>query len=51
MKISILRGNADDWDGRTSIYGLQVSHPRVEPFLVAGLWSDVKDGCVNLFLD
>ena len=51
QRLDIIRGRADDWDGTAALYAIQVSYRGSEPFVVAGLWSDLRDGCVNLSLD
>lgn len=51
VTLSILRGGPNDWDGSAAIYALLIRYPGVEPVLAAGLMSEAKDGCVNLFLD
>lgn len=50
-RLNILRGREDDWDGTAAVYALQIGYPGVEPFLVAGFFNDLKEGCVNLYLD
>lgn len=50
-RLSVLRGTRDDWDGTSAIYALMVAYAGKEPFLVAGLMSEARDGCANLFLD
>jgi hypothetical protein len=51
VRLDIIRGRADDWDGTASVYAVQVQYAGVEPFIVSGLWSDLRDGCLNLSLD
>jgi hypothetical protein len=50
-RMEMIRGRADDWDGTASVYAVQVAYQGSEPFIVAGLWSDLRDGCLNLSLD
>src|SRR5262249_22771650 len=50
-KLTILRGQPDDWDGSAAVYTLQMIYQGNEPFVLTGFLSDTKDGCVNLFLD
>ena len=51
QRIEILRGQDEDWNGTATFYALLVEYRGVEPFLVTGLMSEAKDGCVNLYLD
>ncbi len=51
VSIDVVRGSADDWDGSATFYAMQVLYDGAEPFLMAGVISDLKDGCVNLYLD
>lgn len=50
-RMEMIRGRPDDWDGTASVYAVQVSYAGAEPFVVAGLWSDLREGCLNLSLD
>jgi hypothetical protein len=50
-RLAILRGQPDDWDGAATVYALQLIYGNSEPFLMAGVIADAKDGCVNLYLD
>jgi hypothetical protein len=50
-RLQVLRGGADDWDGSASFYAIQLIYEGAEPFIVTGLLSDTKEGCVNLYLD
>jgi hypothetical protein len=50
-RIQVLRGQPDDWDGSAAFYALQVIYQGAEPFVVTGLMSEAKEGCVNLYLD
>lgn len=51
QRMELIRGGSNDWDGTASLYAVQVVYPEAEPFIVAGLWSDLRDGCLNLALD
>jgi hypothetical protein len=50
-RLDIIRGRSDDWDGTASVYAVQIAYPGNEPFIVSGLWADLRDGCLNLSLD
>jgi hypothetical protein len=50
-KLDVLQGRPDDWDGSASFYAIQIAYEGAEPFLIAGLVSDLKATCVNLYLD